>query len=455
MQFVLLHIEYRGDVQTFVIGDVNTVVPFTIGSSLGNEVIIDDPAVPEYVTTYQFGGHHGIIHSGGRGPLDEFAGYRVRVLWTEDLSTVNLESKLPTRVRFKPGYGELHSIADDDPRRLELDRIARAVPAKLADARCEELIDDHLRALNYASRDRAALKRGRIDITSDLDAAIERYVAAWGAEDVAPFSPASWAYVQRFHAWVGLLDRAKTATGEALASRVKVHERGPGVQKLVGLHLALLGDDSPFAPLVALLKIGVTTFALPGGSFVLWAPHADRPELATRVAKEKALAGETAVLADYIEEGGEARRATIVRSGATIANQRERLQTVKWFPNARAVMLAASTTRVDKPAPAELAEITPPAFVVVDGREMPLGRTNIFHVERGRLRCDPINDPSSNIVCRGAGVFWLDEGEFYGMELNGSPVRNPMPLYDGDLIRVRAVHPQGSLDAIATFHLGS
>lgn len=456
MQFVLLHLEYRGDAQTFVIGDVETVVPFSIGSSRGNEVIIDDPAVPEYVTTYQFGGHHGIIHAGGRGPLEAFAGYRATVLWTDDLSTVNLESRIPTRVLFRPGYGELHTIADDDPRRRELDRLTRVAAPPLNDARCEELIVEHLRALSYATRGREPLRLGRIDITSDLAAAVDRYVAAWGAEDEAPFSPASWSYVHRFHAWAGLLADDKVAIGEALASRVKALDRGPAIHQLLGLHLATLGDDdSPFRALVTLWSEGVTTLAVPGGSFVLYAPHADRPELAARVAREHALRDEPAVLADFIEEGGEPRRAAIVRSGVRITNQRERLKLVKWFPNARGVMLPATSALAPPVVPA-LAEITPPAFLVIDGKRMPLGRTNIFHIERGRLRCDPISDDRSNIVCRGdARVFWLDEGEFHGMELNGAAVRAPIPLFDGDLIRVRALHPQGVTDTVATFHLGT
>ncbi len=463
---MILRIHHQGSAQTWILGEPNTVLPFSIGSDPENDIVIADPAVPAFITTFQFGGHHGIIHSGGRVPLEPVAGYRIAVSWTDDLGALDREGTIGTRLEFHRGLAPAHTLDDADPRRIEATRIGRAVKEAhpdLDEARCEDRIVEHVRALNHVTRSRPPVTRARIEYTSDLDVAIDRFVRAWSAEDAAPFAPAVWSYVQRYHAFAGLVlseQGADIATGMALASEISMPWRAFALHDLVGLHLGYRDEESPFRPLVELLCEGVITLALSGGAFVLCAQHAVPPRtaLGERIAREQALAEEPEVLADVIEQGGEPRRALLVRSGVRIALQRHELANLKWFRNARSVMLAQSQGGIEPTKPSALAEITPPAWLGVEGRAMVLGRTNIFHIERGQLRIDPINDEHSNITCRGAsGTFWLDQGEFYGMQLNGAPVRFPTPLFEGDLVRVRATYASDTIrtiDTIATFHLG-
>jgi uncharacterized protein (TIGR02996 family) len=446
----------------------------TVGRDPACDIVIDHPAVEPRHAWLLVGGIHHMVRLAG----EEMRRYRedhpfvigpygIR-LWEADGTGepapgpphLPIRINIPTAQRVVTAAG---SALGREARRLFHVLVDPANHMRdLDEPWCEAQLRAHFACLG--------LTAGRIEYTSSLAHACERWKAEWFAVEHQPFTPAAWQYVHRLASWrAGRAGRAHirvtswffTAGLQRVWSDVALTET---IGALLEAHLASQGDaGSPARPLVALAERGVFAFALPGGATLLYllAGHDDSTRCSARDEEPllRALAEDPTdhatrlVYADLLEGRGQLARAEHLRAEAAGTSFERRVPRVEHlFPHARAVFLPRPSKNVKMwPTAAPPPPTAPPptARLETAQRTYPLAAITGVTVDDNHavtvvdLRATPDVQRHATLTYTD-GTFWLRMHDSHSGSVNGAHFGGAFerPLFEGDTIRLDWRQPE-------------
>jgi len=433
----------------------------TIGRDPTCDIVIDHPAVEPRHAWLTAASNHRMVRLAGEEMRNRHDGrpfaigpYGVQ-LWESERASQPASGppSLPIRINV-PTARRIAATGDDGPHDREVRRLFHALvdPADhmrdLDEPWCEAQLGAHFACLG--------LTPGRIEYTSSLAYARERWKAEWFAIEHQPFTPAAWRYIHRLAAWRAEQESPGGGSWFFTAGLQRVWpdvDFTETIASLIEAHLMSLDDErSPMRPLVALAERGVFAFALPSDAFLLYLPAGhDIARCSARHEEPllRALAADPAdhatrlVYADLLEARGQLARAEHLRAEATGGNFERRVARVEHlFGDARAVFLPRPHENVEMwpviatttPSPVARLESAQHAYplAAVTG----VAVTDSAGVTVADLRAAPDFERHATLTYAD-GTFWLRMHDYHSAWVNGAYFAGDIdrPLFEGDTIR--------------------
>ena len=442
----------------------------TVGRDPACDIVIDHPAVEPRHAWLRVGGiHHSVRligeearrcredHPFAIGPC----GVR---LWAVDRTSEPAQGPphLPIRVNIPTAQRVVTAAGG------ALDREARRLFHVLVDPanHMRDLDEPWCEAQLRAHFARLGLAAGRIEYTSSLAHARERWTAEWFAVEHQPFTPAAWRYVHRLASWrarcahIRFISWFFTAGLQRVWSDVDFTET---IGALLVAHLESQDDDgSPARPLVALAERGVFAFALPGEATLLYllagldditrCSARDEEPLLRALAEDPTDHATRLVYADLLEGRGQLARAEHLRAEAAGKNFERRVVAVEiLFRDARAVFLPrpCKTAKLwPTVAPPPPAAPPPTARLETAQHTYPLAAITGVTVDNNNtvtvvdLRATPDVQRHATLTYTD-GTFWLRVHDSHTGSVNGTHFggATERPLFEGDTIRLNRQQP--------------
>ncbi|HWO26127.1 MAG TPA: FHA domain-containing protein [Kofleriaceae bacterium] len=434
----------------------------TVGRDPACDIVIDHPAVEPRHAWLTAASNHRMVRLAGAEMRERHDGRPFAIgpygmqLWESEGKHEPAPGPphLPIRINI-PTARRVTASSDDSA----LDREARRLFHVLVDpaSHMRELDEPWCQAQLRAHFASLGLTAGRIEYTSSLAYARERWKAEWFAVEHQPFTPAAWRYVHRLAAW-----RAAQASPHfnSWFFTAGLQRAWPDVdlaetlEALLEAHLASLPDDgSPARPLVALAERGVIPFALPGDATLLYllagrdiarCSARDEEPLLRALAEDPTDHATRLVYADLLEGRGELARAEHLRAEAAGQNFERRVARVEHlFHHARAVFLPRPHERVEMWPVIATADPPPAARLEGAQRTYPLAAlTGVAVDDQGAvtvvdLRATPDFQRHATLTYAD-GTFWLRMHDYHTAWVNDAHCGSDheRPLLEGDTIQL-------------------
>lgn len=438
----------------------------TVGRDPACDIVIDDPAVEPRHAWLSAGSNHRMLRLAGEERSGRHDG-RPFALGPYGMQLMELERahepapgppRLPIRINV-PTARRVTTAADSDG---ALAREARRLFHVLVDPAhhmtdldepwCEAQLRAHFACLG--------LTAGRVEYTSSLAHARERWKAEWFAVEHQPFAPAAWRYVHRLAAWHAEHGSVPFHTWFFTAAIQRVWsdvDFTAAIEALLEAHLASQGDDgSPIKPLVALAERGVFAFALPGDATLLYlvagrdiarSSARDEEPLLRALVEDPTDHATRLVYADLLEGRGQLARAEHLRAEAAGKSFERRVARVEHlFGGARAVFLSRPDKDVEDVEmwPVIATGAPPPtARLETPQRAYPLAALTGVAVDDQAgvtvvdLRAAPDFQRHATLTYAD-GTFWLRMHDYHSATVNGAYFGGDIdrPLFEGDAIQL-------------------